>query len=476
MGVCIRLKVHHFRMKTYVFSYATSDKDNNEFNFGFKVEDAYVAIGSNYYSNSKTVFFSPRVWYHFCFVVNNTNYSIYIDGVLDHARKITERSILANASFVLGQETDVVLGGYQEHQSYSGHITDFNVFSYALTDEDVQGIANCSSTLEGDLVAWSSVNMTVEGNVLELDLSPGEFCTKKTQLTMFPERRTLADATHWCNNLKAKIALPRSPKQNNDLYNISKAFFSVCQPPNHARIYLWIGANDVIENTKFTDVEGNPLAYHNFRGTYNSVRLSCVGMTLPPNDGGWDDASCSSLYSFCVACEEHQPTVLKMRGLCEFDKKAAFCRLYPQYGELAVFRGFTKYEIHFNASLLTWILWDIWTGDTVATYFAYDSSYPLGRHIWTLATDYYVCGLLKGTEHSLALSACYDWEYSCDDATCINLTQRCDLRVDCPDASDEISCNKLSLPEDYLATITPPGVFHGPLQMDLNVSLLGFSE
>ncbi|XP_063609108.1 uncharacterized protein LOC134783242 [Penaeus indicus] len=34
LTVCTWLQVHHFREKTYVFSYATSDRDNNELNMG----------------------------------------------------------------------------------------------------------------------------------------------------------------------------------------------------------------------------------------------------------------------------------------------------------------------------------------------------------------------------------------------------------------------------------------------------------
>ncbi|KAK7083908.1 hypothetical protein SK128_018702 [Halocaridina rubra] len=350
-------------------------------------------------------------------------------------------------------------------------------YSRALTAKEVQDIAECSNKAqEGDLVAWSSTVMIPKGNVLDMNIAKEEFCSVSKQISIFPERKLHDQALHWCDNLKATIALPRSQQENENLFAMSEPFLSVCQPPNHATLFLWVGATDKISNGEHRDYMGKLLNYSNFVGSSKSSSKSCVAMKIPPEEGGWDDVSCGKTYSFCVACEESIPTTLKMRGLCEDDFQALMFRLSPKYGQKTGFRGFTKYEIYFDEDTLTWTLWDMWTNVTAATYFAYDSSYPLGTHKWQLATDYYVCGKPKDSEHMLALSACYDWEYSCEDATCINLTQRCDMRVDCPDASDEKSCEKLSLPSDYLATLTPPGVEPGPLKMNLNISLIGFSE
>ncbi|KAK7027879.1 hypothetical protein SK128_012579 [Halocaridina rubra] len=83
---------------------------------------------------------------------------------------------------------------------------------------------------------------------------------------------------------------------------------------------------------------------------------------------------------------------------------------------------------------------------------------------------------LKNSSHMLSLTACYDWEYSCGDGTCVNLTQRCDLRVDCPDNTDETACGRLIKPEDYLDALPPPSIKPGPLEVNINISIRGFSE
>ena len=45
--------------------------------------------------------------------------------------------------------------------------------------------------------------------------------------------------------------------------------------------------------------------------------------------------------------------------------------------------------------------------------------------------------------------------FTCDDGTCVEMNQRCDLQVDCPDSSDEKNCDVLQVPSDYRSQIFP---------------------
>ena len=45
--------------------------------------------------------------------------------------------------------------------------------------------------------------------------------------------------------------------------------------------------------------------------------------------------------------------------------------------------------------------------------------------------------------------------FTCDDGTCVEMNQRCDLQVDCPDSSDEKDCDVLVVPDDYRSQIFP---------------------
>ncbi|XP_063609109.1 uncharacterized protein LOC134783243 isoform X1 [Penaeus indicus] len=480
LTVCTWLKVHHFRENTYVFSYATSNRDNNELNMGIRPNGVYLAVDGRYRNSKINHIFVPDVWYHFCFVVARTSWVVYVNGKHDQEGTLEERRIFLNGSLVLGQEADLLEGGYQEQQSFSGFITGFNLFRRALKQNEVTSLATCvEGAGEGDLVGWSSAQWILSGPVEEVDVSRVDYCTKRARKNVFPERRSHSDAIRWCEKLKGKMALPKDADENVRLYHISEPFAGVCQPPNHANGFLWIAATDKGEEGHWTDFEGQPLNYKNFKGTYKYSDLDCACMLVPPYVEEWDDVKCGSLYKFCVACEEDQeaPSVLRMRGLCEQDEKAAWFTLQQRRGEKVLLKGFTKYLIYLEEESNKWHLYNMWINRTVATHKVQPGVYPLGVREWVINTSYQVCDKPEGSLITLGLSACYDWEYSCKDGTCIDLDQRCDLRVDCPDKSDEIGCDELLLPEDYLSQRTPPGGHvGGPLGVNLSISLHGFSE
>ena len=80
--------------------------------------------------------------------------------------------------------------------------------------------------------------------------------------------------------------------------------------------------------------------------------------------------------------------------------------------------------------------------------------YPFGTNQWQVMTG--LCGLVPGTTVNMTLSVCGQGMFTCEDGTCISLQQRCDLRVDCPDQSDENQCSLIDVPQDYQINIPPP--------------------
>lgn len=79
----------------------------------------------------------------------------------------------------------------------------------------------------------------------------------RVRINVFPERRGQSDAIRWCEKLKGKMALPKDAEENARLYHISEPFAGVCQPPNHAKGFLWIAATDEGEEGHWTDFEAS---------------------------------------------------------------------------------------------------------------------------------------------------------------------------------------------------------------------------
>nr|XP_045585044.1 glycine receptor subunit alpha-2-like [Procambarus clarkii] len=83
-----------------------------------------------------------------------------------------------------------------------------------------------------------------------------------------------------------------------------------------------------------------------------------------------------------------------------------------------------------------------------------DGMYPYGTKPWTLGSD--LCNMDAGHTVNLTLSVCGSGMFTCRSGSCIGLHQRCDLKVDCPDKSDEVQCTLVDILPGYSVNIPPP--------------------
>ncbi|KAK4301655.1 hypothetical protein Pmani_026213 [Petrolisthes manimaculis] len=486
LSVCLWVKVLQFKeTSSYVFSYATTDKDNNELNLGIKSEKIVMAVGGKYlYGNMDSEMFIPDSWYHICFVANSTNETatFFVNGEVLNELRLTARDILLNGTLVLGQESDTVGGGYVAEQSFSGIVTAFNLYSRSLSEEEVWEIAKCDvggqeAGLEGDLVSWTSTDWILTGPVTQQDLTP-QYCSQdRHRFVVFTQQRSHDDNEEFCHSLKSSLGVPHNDEENTQLYEAVVPFKDQCQPHNHASAFFLLGAVNKPMEKQWLDYEGKRLNYTNFDTEQTLKSTRCVGFLKPPAQGKWTDISCKLYIKFCAACHQrHHPIVLRMRGLCEQHVISSYFRIEQQLGKVASLRGFTKYYISRDDNA-TWTLINTWTDEVVAITLAHHVDLPLGRRQWSVANDFALCGQSEGEMHTLSLSACHEkTEFACGDGTCIQLSQRCNMRVDCPDNTDETGCDKLILPEEYLKDLPPPALTPGPLALTLNANIQGISE
>ena len=54
----------------------------------------------------------------------------------------------------LGQDQDSNGGGFNSRQSWSGEITQFNVWDFALEDYSIENAAECRSDILGNIMRW----------------------------------------------------------------------------------------------------------------------------------------------------------------------------------------------------------------------------------------------------------------------------------------------------------------------------------
>jgi len=84
----------------------------------------------------------------------------------------------------------------------------------------------------------------------------------------------------------------------------------------------------------------------------------------------------------------------------------------------------------------------------------------------------FLSNICLGSSLLLSFSACTPEQFTCrTDGFCIDLGKRCDMRSDCYDGSDEIGCEKLLLPPEYIITLPPKGHEGEPLEVDIGITI-----
>ena len=72
--------------------------------------------------------------------------------------------------------------------------------------------------------------------------------------------------------------------------------------------------------------------------------------------------------------------------------------------------------------------------------------YPFGNRQWTLVGEDEDCLAQENTNASmlvLSLNACTQDEFNCADGQCVDISQRCDRRIDCDDKSGSYLINSM---------------------------------
>ncbi|XP_057660658.1 sushi, von Willebrand factor type A, EGF and pentraxin domain-containing protein 1-like isoform X1 [Diorhabda carinulata] len=157
-----------------ILSYATRNNDN-----AFTITDY---TGLVLYVNNKYVVtdihLNDGMWHHLCVKWSQINgsYEIFVDG---ERRKYgvnlsTEKQIEGMGYLILGQDQDILGGGFSQSESFVGKLTYVDIWARLLTYEEILiHLKDCNGSFFGDLYPWPIMQDFVQG---EVQIEHSTFC------------------------------------------------------------------------------------------------------------------------------------------------------------------------------------------------------------------------------------------------------------------------------------------------------------
>uniref|UniRef100_A0A6A7FW06 Glycine receptor subunit alpha-2-like n=1 Tax=Hirondellea gigas TaxID=1518452 RepID=A0A6A7FW06_9CRUS len=387
--------------------------------------------------------FRANRWHHVCFLYNDEEewISSFVDGKFNYKDSLKIPGVASGDTVWLGQGAKVGV----DETSFSGLLTQVNVWDYVLSEEEVVGMAKCDTDPQGNYVAWN-IGWTLM-NIVSYEEDLSTICQLEGTRISYQWFSTMSqdEAYYLCEALGG--TLPEiSDVAGAELYHAIAA--TTWPNEKGCKTKFWTGLTDI-------DVDGE---WRHATSPHKQVNLFWAGgepdgifyqncALIYPE--GMRDVNCPVTFK-CAVCEHKSSTAFSLRGTCETDKRHVYFTSHqPSLGEIQ-FRGYGGYYIIKEDGL--WV-WRERKGEAIiATLEPTQPDFPLGRRRWNLQRS--MCSQEPGAR-VLLFSPCGIEDFTCDDAKCISLEKRCDLKYDCHDHSDEVDCHLIKFPAGYQYDLPP---------------------
>lgn len=366
--------------------------------------------------------FNILKWNHLCLILAQ-DITVYVDGDLFTTLKVTVPSdlsagITGGGVLILGQDQDKPGGGFYDLDSFSGAVADLQLFSRALTSEEVLSMSQCQMppsdaivTLAGD---WELSNVT------QYNISRWKLCIPvHNNYFIFHDSITPDTNRRMCAALHGYM--PREEDR--------KPMLPVLQQ------YLSHHYSDYVK-----------LHFHLEPDSPSQGKCKDIMITWGPGVDIYMDIykrSCT-LNITTFMCKIPVDTYLKLFGLPAKleDKLHTKYRLHLRDG-YHYLRGIEKSHIFLSGQY--WCLHVLNQPEAVMCHESATDFPPVGRRNWVYDVNSTV---------AMVLTSCYEEQFTCDSGDCIDLHKRCDTFPDCEDRSDEDKCNLVRIDYDQRQSMT----------------------
>ena len=331
---------------------------------------------------------------------------------------------------------------------HHGALTDVNIWSRVLDQQEQHDWMWCRSELAGDLISWENSQLNITGGLNLTSVEREETCLKasaqeKKNYLTFNSIKNFDETVDFCQKIGGQIAVA----WDEEIFTaMNKSFSGVCEEKDG----FYLGFTDREVEGEWVDVNtGAPMTWQPWRtgqpNNYGGNENCAVDFR---REGKFNDIICSTTY--CSICEVMTGgETYELTGACEESNVDRFYVLKSS----ELLSGMTGRNLVFSQADRRWEIVDR-DGQLMA--FVVKAQLPLGLHPWhfldTICTD-------QGKSVrslNLHLNVERPGHFCCNDGTCIDSDLVCNNFDNCGDRSDELgNCSMLSLKPGYNKNLPP---------------------
>ena len=426
-----------------------------------------------------------QVWRHTCFSVDFESGDIKLveNGEVQANSKSSDIKPLETPMNLVAAGCYYRPIGKTKYQSMYGRITDVQIFSRLLSENEMEEISGCKRREEGDLLSWDATQWLRRGpkqDIREemLDFTENVCYHSDKSFHLIPQPwNFIPESLDLCRKFSAELAGHQNQREfkeitqylsQENVMNSEQCITNTDGPRKEKEISTWLAIHDndqeMVWKHWYTNNNVSPLPWAENRPykdgeSYNCVRLRMVVTETSESYGiikstQLNDDQCYIV--FCPICSIERPTLkIFIRGLCD---KSLFNRHYMYNIDtegMILYLGEKSSSIAYDANENLWIWKDNKDNRSVATSSSTYDSLLIGVHTFDFSGVMEDKCKKDGLERELKLTTCVSGQFTCDDGLCVPIEQRCDQVIQCKDNSDEKNCNIINLETRYKKTIPP---------------------
>ena len=256
-------------------------------------------------------------WWRLCYVHTYTtqSFTVYWNDEVFTGTIKGPKLLRGGGIFVLGQDQDILGGGFAFSESVNAIIGDFRLYTRAVTKQEAIDYTNCRPTNHDpkphihfiDLLRNWRMNGSVEVGVVKMS----EVCQQESVLyVVFPEKRSFSQAAVFCESVGGSLAMPSTPRENQLIRSSMSPFMQQCLHPSGVLAYL--GFNADTERRILTYYNTGLVAQYNILTQPYIFGFPCVGIIRPEVEGEWQFLRCEEFH--CTLCAIHATSRLKVNS------------------------------------------------------------------------------------------------------------------------------------------------------------------